>query len=146
MQMRMRPSPASQARVVAAVRSEINITPLVDVCLVLLIIFMVVAPMLNRRIDLLLPETASPKSLSEVRNQLTLSISSDGNVFVDGSWVPQERLATTLKASHDMAPTRPVVVDGDRRLQYQAVAALLQMVRDAGFERVGLATDKRKPK
>jgi biopolymer transport protein TolR len=138
----MRATVDRRARAVATVRSEINVTPLVDVCLVLLIIFMVVAPMLNRRIEVLLPETTSPKPL-EVRSQLTLSIKSDGNVFVDGDWVPQERLAATLKARHDVAPARPVVVDGDRRLQYRAVAALLQMVRDAGFDRVGLATDKR---
>jgi biopolymer transport protein TolR len=77
--------------------------------------------------------------------QLTLSIRSDGNVFVDQTQVPRERLAATLKASHDEAPARPVVVDGDRRLPYQEVASVLQMVRDAGFERVGLATEKRKP-
>jgi biopolymer transport protein ExbD len=59
--------------------------------------------------------------------------------------VPRERLAATLEASHDKAPARPVVVDGDRRLPYQEVASVLQMVRDAGFERVGLATEKRKP-
>jgi biopolymer transport protein TolR len=141
--MQMRATVDRRAQAVAAVRSEINVTPLVDVCLVLLITFMVVAPMLNRRIEVLLPETASPKSLSGVRSQLTLSIKSDGNVFVDGDWVPQERLAATLKARHDVAPARLVVVDGDRRLQYRAVAALLQMVRDAGFDRVGLATDKR---
>ena len=121
----------------------INVTPLVDVCLVLLIIFMVVAPLLRKGIDVDLPQTASPKSLPEV--QLTLSIRADGNVFVDQTSVPRERLAATLKASHDQAPTRPVVVDGDRHLQYQEVASVLQMVRDAGFERVGLATEKRKP-
>src|SRR5579864_2977847 len=94
-------------------RSEINVTPLVDVCLVLLIIFMVVTPWLRKGIDVALPETRNPGSFPGVRSQLTLSIKSDGNVFVDGTWVPQERLAATLEASHDQAPARPVVIDGD---------------------------------
>ena len=129
--------------IVTALRSEINVTPLVDVCLVLLIIFMVVAPLLRKGIDVDLPQTANPRSMPDA--QLTLSIRSDGNVFVDQTWVPRERLAATLKASHDQAPARPVIVDGDRRLPYREVASVLQMVRDAGFERVGPATEKRKP-
>ncbi|MBV8201544.1 MAG: biopolymer transporter ExbD [Acidobacteria bacterium] len=144
--MQMRPSPGSQVRAVAAVRSEINVTPLVDVCLVLLIIFLVVAPLLRKGIDVALPETANPRSLSAAHGRLALSIRSDGAVFVDGTRVPQDRLEATLKASHDVAPTRPIVVEGDRRLHYRAVAAVLQTMRDAGFERVGLATDKRGPK
>ena len=140
--MHVRANPGSQVRAVTAVRSEINVTPLVDVCLVLLIIFMVVAPLLRKGIDVDLPQTANPRSMPDA--QLTLSIRSDGNVFVDQAWVPRERLAATLKASHDQAPARPVIVDGDRRLPYQEVASVLQMVRDAGFERVGLATEKRK--
>jgi biopolymer transport protein TolR len=141
--MQVRANPGSQVRAVAAVRSEINVTPLVDVCLVLLIIFMVVAPLLRRGIDVDLPRTSSLRSMPDA--QLTLSIRSDGKVFVNQAQVPRERLAATLKASHDQAPGRPVVVDGDRRLPYQEIASVLQMVRDAGFERVGLATEKRKP-
>jgi biopolymer transport protein TolR len=141
--MHVRANPGSQVRAMTAVRSEINVTPLVDVCLVLLVIFMVVAPLLRRGIDVDLPRTSSLRSMPDA--QLSLSIRSDGNVFVDQTQVPRERLAATLKARHDQAPARPVVVDGDRRLPYQEIASVLQMVRDAGFERVGLATEKRKP-
>ena len=140
--MQVRANPGSQVRAVTAVRSEINVTPLVDVCLVLLVIFMVVAPLLRRGIDVDLPWTASSRSMPDT--QLNLSIRSDGNVFVDQTQVPRERLAAMLKASHDQGPGRPVVVDGDRRLPYQEVASVLQMVRDAGFERVGLATERPK--
>ena len=139
--MQVRANPGRQVPAVTAVRSEINVTPLVDVCLVLLVIFMVVAPLLSRGIDVDLPRTSSLRSMPDA--QLTLSIKRDGNVFVDQAQVPRERLAATLKASHDRAPARPVVVDGDRLLPYQEIASVLQMVRDAGFERVGLATEKR---
>jgi len=141
--MQMRANPGRQVRAMAAVRSEINVTPLVDVCLVLLVIFMVVAPLLHKGIDLELPRTANPRDMPEA--QLTLSIRSDGNVFVGQTPVPRERLAAMLKAIHDQAPAHPVVVDGDRRLRYKQVASVLRLVRDAGFERVGLATEKRKP-
>ena len=141
--MYMQPNHGRQVRAVAAVRSEINVTPLVDVCLVLLIIFMVVAPLLRHGIDVDLPRTGSLRSLPDT--QLNLSIRRDGNVFVDQAQVPREHLAATLKARHDQAPGRPVVVDGDRLLPYQEIASVLQLVRDAGFERVGLATEKRKP-
>jgi biopolymer transport protein TolR len=141
--MHVQANPGRQVRAVAAVRSEINVTPLVDVCLVLLIIFIMVAPLLRRGIDVDLPRTSSLRSMPDA--QLTLSIRSDGNVFVDRVQVPRERLAATLAASHAQVPGRPVVVDGDRLLPYQEVASVLQMVRDAGFDRVGLATERRQP-
>ncbi len=142
----MRPSLGRQVGAAEAggVRNQINVTPLVDVCLVLLIIFMVVTPWLRKGIDVALPETANPRSLPEVRGQLTVSIRDDGDVYVDGIWVPQERLAATLKASHDSAPARPVVVNGDRRLPYKTVVTMLKTLQSAGFERAGLASDKRK--
>lgn len=139
--MQVRANPGRQVPAVTAVRSEINVTPLVDVCLVLLVIFMVVAPLLSRGIDVDLPRTSSLRSMPDAK--LTVTIKRDGNVFVDQAQVPRERLAATLKARHDQAPARPVVVDGDRLLPYQEIASVLQMVRDAGFERVGLATEKR---
>jgi biopolymer transport protein ExbD len=104
---------------------------------------MVVTPMLDKRLGVLLPETANPGSMPELRSQLKISIRSDGNVFVDDNWVPRERLAATLKTSYGLAPSRPIVVDGDRRLRYREVASVLRIVRDAGFERVGLATRRR---
>jgi biopolymer transport protein TolR len=126
-----------------AVRSEINVTPLVDVCLVLLIIFMMVGPLLRKGIQVALPDTPHPMSMPEVSHQLTLFIKSDGNIFLDQAWVRPQRLLPMLKAIHNSSPDRPVVVDGDRRLPYEDVALVLQMVRDAGFDRVGLATVRR---
>ncbi|MDP9122954.1 MAG: biopolymer transporter ExbD [Acidobacteriota bacterium] len=140
----MQSNPAGRGRAVAAVRSEINVTPLVDVCLVLLIIFMLVTPLLRKGMAVELPQTGNPGSLAETRRQLTVSIRSDGSVFVDRSLVTEERLGAVLAALHGQGADRPVVVDGDRRLSYRTVASVLQRVREAGFGRVGLATERRK--
>ena len=75
-----------------AVKSEINVTPLVDVCLVLLIIFMVVTPMLQAGVDVALPETLDPPKMPEGGKQLNIAIKSDGQVYVGQQWVPTESL------------------------------------------------------
>jgi biopolymer transport protein TolR len=138
----MRPLIRRQGRAAAAVRPEINVTPLVDVCLVLLIIFMVVTPQLRKSVDVALPETARPASLPDLRGLVTVSITRDGSVFVDHAKVPRQRLVETLHALHGQANAAPLVIDGDRLLLYRQVATVLQAARDAGFQRVGLATRK----
>jgi biopolymer transport protein TolR len=128
---------------VPTARSEINVTPLVDVCLVLLIIFMVVAPQLQRDTHVALPETARPLSMPATREQLTLSIDRDGSVLLDRHVVPAGRLQATLRALHCRAKDAPLVVAGDRLLRYRQVVAVLAVARGAGFDRVGLLTGKR---
>jgi biopolymer transport protein TolR len=127
---------------VQEVRSAINVTPLVDVCLVLLIIFMVVTPMLQKGIDVALPETRQPDKMPEGSKQLTVSIKIDGSVFVNQNWVPDDRLAASLKEVHDQTPDKSVVVKGDRRLKYKRVREVMQLLNEAGFSRVGLVMDK----
>ena len=85
----------SKPKLVKEVRSDINVTPLVDVCLVLLIIFMVVTPMLQKGVDVSLPETGNPEKMPEGQKQLTVSIKQNGEV-----WVGQELAAeATLLSS-----------------------------------------------
>jgi biopolymer transport protein ExbD len=80
------------------VKSEINVTPLVDVCLVLLIIFMVVTPMLQQGVDVLLPEGAHAEKKPGKQEDLIISVKSDGSVFVGQNWIPDKNLATYLRA------------------------------------------------
>jgi biopolymer transport protein TolR len=134
----------NKPNLVKAVRGDINITPLVDVCLVLLIIFMVVTPMLQKGVDVTLPETTKPDKMPENQKQLTVSIKQDGTVFVASNWVTDENLKATLEEVHTSNPDKEVVIKADRRLKYKKVRGLMQMVNEAGFSRVGVITDKEK--
>lgn len=124
------------------VRSDINVTPLVDVCLVLLIIFMVVTPMLQEGVSVALPQTASPEKVPENDKQLEVSVKADSTVYVGDKWVTDENLQATLKDIHDNNPERQVVVKGDKRLKYKEVRKVMRLLNEAGFTRVGLVTEK----
>jgi biopolymer transport protein TolR len=129
---------------VRGVRSDINVTPLVDVCLVLLIIFMVVTPMLQKGVDVSLPATANPTKMPENAKQLTMAVKSDGSVFVNQNWIPKENLKNTLAEVHAQTPDKDVIIKADRRLKYKDVRSVMQLVNEAGFSHVGLVTEKRK--
>jgi biopolymer transport protein TolR len=126
------------------IRSDINVTPLVDVCLVLLIIFMVVTPMLQKGVNVQVPETADPTKIPENQKQLTISIKSDGSVYVKENYVNDEKLPAVLADVHESSPDREVIVKGDRRLAYKRVREVMRVINEAGFTRVGLVTNKRK--
>jgi biopolymer transport protein TolR len=129
---------------VSEVRSEINVTPLVDVCLVLLIIFMVVTPMLQKGVNVALPETGTPEKMPENQKQLAVSIKSDSSVYVNQVYVLDKDLANKFRQVHDDNPDREVVVKGDKRLAYKDVRRIMKVINEAGFTRVGLVTEKKK--
>jgi biopolymer transport protein ExbD len=126
-----------------AVKSEINVTPLVDVCLVLLIIFMVVTPMLQAGVDVALPETTDPPKMPEGGKQLNIAIKSDGQVYVGQQWVPNESLLAALRDIYNQTPDKQVVIKADKRLKYKDVREVMQMVNRAGFSGAGIETHKR---
>lgn len=121
-----------------ALQSEINITPLVDVCLVLLIIFMVVTPlMVGVPVDLPRAGTASEMA----KRPLQVTVKSDGTIYVDSAVLRADELLGELqrrRAEHE----RPVVVRADKILSYGEVVRVLDACRDAGFNSVGLAAEK----
>ena len=129
---------------VREVRSDINVTPLVDVCLVLLIIFMVVTPLLQKGVDVTLPETVNPAKMPENAKQITMAIKQDGSVFVNQNWVPKENLKATLAQVHDSTPDNDVMIKAYRRLKYKDVRSLMQLVNEVGFSHVGLITEQKK--
>ena len=129
-------------QMVSDVKSDINVTPLVDVCLVMLIIFMVVTPMLQKGVDVQLPQTNQPEKIPEGQKQLTISIKQDGHVFVKDNWVPDENLESALAQIHSETPDKDVVIKGDKRLKYRQVRKLMQQINEAGFSRVGVIAEK----
>ena len=125
-----------------AVMSEINVTPMVDVMLVLLIIFMVSAPLLTVGVPIDLPQTRA-KSLDQDREPLTLSVSLQGQVFLQNSEIPLDDLVSKLKAVTDARGgyDERIYVRGDRKVDYGTVMRVMGRLSSAGFKRVALVTE-----
>jgi biopolymer transport protein TolR len=121
--------------------SDINVTPLVDVMLVLLVIFMITAPMLEQGIDLNLPEV-SAAALPQSDERLTLSIRRDGSVYVDGTRIPTQSLDKSLRAILMTRAKEPVFVEADRDVPYGRVATVLGAARLAGALKLHLVTQE----
>src|ERR671929_436957 len=102
----------------ATMNSEINVTPLVDVCLVLLIIFMVVTPMLQKGVPVNLPVTADPEKTPDTDKQLQISVKSDGSVYLGSNVVRKEQVESELETIHQRTPDREVAVKGDKLSKY----------------------------
>ena len=124
------------------VMSEINVTPMVDVMLVLLIIFMVSAPLLTVGVPIDLPQTQA-KSLDQDREPLTLSVSLQGKVFLQNSEIPLEELVPKLKAVTDARGgfDERIYVRGDRKVDYGTMMRVMGRLSSAGFRRVALVTE-----
>ena len=125
----------------SALQSEINVTPLVDVCLVLLIIFMIVLPTIVNGVAVKLPIATTGGALSQ--EELFVTVSEDSTVYLGTLVVRKEQVASELQRLHAQAPNRPVGVRGDKRVAYGEVAAVLDSCRAAGFDDVRLITTKR---
>ena len=119
--------------------SEINVTPMVDVMLVLLIIFMVTAPMITSGINIDLPETNASPSRSDVK-PLEITIDKSGNIYVASEKVDTNEFPAKLKAIHDTAPDRLVYLRGDRHLNYGRFAEVMGDVSAAGFTKITILT------
>jgi biopolymer transport protein TolR len=125
-------------------RSEINVTPLVDVMLVLLVIFMVVTPLLRLQVPVELPIAKQSDAAAPKPDQVTLSAASDGSIRLDGTVVEVTGLEAALRAHYANRADKTIFLEADRGLQYAAVVDLLDHCRAAGIERIGVIT-KRPP-
>jgi biopolymer transport protein TolR len=122
--------------------SEINMTPLIDVMLVLLIIFMVSAPLLTVGVPLDLPQTQA-KSLDQQKDPLTLSVNLKGQVFLNDTEIPIDDLVAKLKAITDARGglDERIFVRGDKKVDYGTVMKVMGRLSAAGFRRVALVTE-----
>jgi len=124
------------------VMSEINVTPMVDVMLVLLIIFMVSAPLLTVGVPIDLPQTQA-KSLDQDKEPLAISVNEKGEVFLQNSQIDLDELVPKLKAVTDARGgfDERIYVRGDRKVDYGTVMRVMGRLSAAGFRRVALVTD-----
>jgi biopolymer transport protein TolR len=124
------------------VMAEINVTPLVDVVLVLLIIFMVITPMLSSGIDVDLPDSRTATSVQDNGQHLVVSINDDGVVFVDATQVAIEELIDAVNAEYRRDPNRSVLIKADAHLFYGQVREVMDVLNEGGMNTLLLAAEK----
>lgn len=122
-------------------QGSINVTPLVDVCLVLLIIFMVVTPMLQQGVDVLLPAGPHAERRPGEEGDLLLSIKADGTIFVGQHWIPDRDLVGYLQTEYSKNPSRAVMLKADKRLAFSAVRTVMKAANEAQFIQVAVMTE-----
>ena len=121
------------------VMADINVTPFVDVMLVLLIIFMVTAPMMVQGMDVKLPRAqGAPLEASE--NQMILSVTADGEIYINETHIPAEVIRERLTAIVEANPNQQVFLKADGSVPYARIAALIGAAKAAGIPNVGLVT------
>jgi len=125
--------------------SDINVTPLVDVMLVLLIIFMITAPMLAQGVDIDLPKANAEPLVLEDENQLILSIDANQAFFIADAQFTLDEMPVKLAAIATANPDQPIFLQADGELPYRIVASVLSACKQAGFPRVGMVFDPAGP-
>jgi len=119
-------------------QAAINITPLVDVVLVLLIIFMVMAPQMRKGPDVNLPNTTKPNAQGDERGRILVSIDEGGGLWINDRPVAAEYFGETLRAAAGAEPNPKVVIRGDAKLNFREVRQVMLAIEQAGFRGVGL--------
>jgi biopolymer transport protein TolR len=119
---------------------EINVTPFVDVMLVLLIVFMVTAPLLTVGVPLELPETKG-QQLQSNKEPLTISVQKDGKVYIQETQVMLDDIAARLKAIAKAGYDEPIFVRGDKGIDYGTVMRVMGRIKQGGFNKVSLVTE-----
>ena len=122
--------------------SEINITPLADVMLVLLIIVMLIAPLLTAGVTLTLPEASNTGDKPDNDNNTTVAVTADGRYFVDNVQTTQQDLLNSINNALDRKLERILLVKADVNAQYSSVMELMDQLQRAGIENVGLITER----
>jgi biopolymer transport protein TolR len=126
------------------VKSDINVTPLVDVMLVLLIIVILVAPMLQNQIDVILPQAENTVDKPDTADQTVVHVDADSRLYVNGKpYATQQECIDRLKEVMETAKDKTVYLKGDRKAPYGAIMSMMDALRKASIETVGLITEKR---
>jgi len=125
------------------VKSDINVTPLVDVMLVLLIIMMLVAPMLQKGVDVRLPQAGNSSDKPETQGQTVLAVTADKRYYVNGIQTPESELLSRIQSALEDQTEKIVLIKGDTDAPYSTIMNLMDRLREAQIENVGLITEKK---
>ena len=125
------------------VKSDINVTPMVDVILVLLIIMMLIAPMLQQGVDLRLPQAANSVDKPETSGQTVLSITNDRRFYVNSVQVAETEMLVRIQRALEETRERIVLIKGDEDATYGSIMTVMDELRRVGIEDVGLIVDRR---
>jgi biopolymer transport protein ExbD len=122
----------------AKMQAAINITPLVDVVLVLLIIFMVMAPQMRKGPDVNLPNTAKPSNQGDERGRILISIDDAGRLWIDDRQVAADQFGEALRTAAGAETDPKVVIRGDAKLNFREIRQAMAAIEQSGFRGVGL--------
>jgi biopolymer transport protein ExbD len=125
------------------IKSDINVTPLVDVMLVLLIIMMIIAPLLQKGVDVRLPIAVNSASKPETQDQTVLGIKADKTVWLNGVEVRKEEMRQRLDSILETKKEKLILIKADEDAPYSAIMDAMDQLRMSGIEDVGLITDSK---
>jgi biopolymer transport protein TolR len=122
-------------------KADINMTPMIDVLLVLIIIFMVITPLTPKGLEALVPQPAPPNQKSDAdQRTVVVSIAKDKSLMINTEFVEEARLGTRLEEIFKTRAERVVFVKGDPELEFQSVAKVIDIAKGVGIDKVGLMT------
>ncbi len=126
--------------------SEINVVPYIDVMLVLLIIFMVTAPLLNQGVEIDLPQANAKPLPSDIKNHVIINVNQDGQIFMDygenqDQAISTEQLFVKILALKKYQPNIKVLIGGDTQVDYGKIVAVMGLLQQAGIDSIGMLTD-----
>jgi biopolymer transport protein ExbD len=124
-------------------KADINVTPLVDVMLVLLIIMMLIAPMLQKGVDVKLPLASNSSDKPETQEQTVVAVTADKRLYLNGIPIREDDLRTQIEAALEDKKEKIVLIKGDQDAPYASIMATMDRLREANIENIGLITEKK---
>jgi len=124
------------------IKSDINVTPLVDVMLVLLIIIMIIAPMLQKGVELNMPYATNTQDKPDTADQTVVAVDAMGKLYVNTKQLPEDQVVGRLKAVMETKTDKTVYLKGDKDSKYGAIMQMMDALRHAQIDTVGLITER----
>lgn len=124
-------------------KADINVTPLVDVMLVLLVIMMLIAPMLQKGVDVKLPQATNSADKPETQDQIVVAITASRGMYLNGIPVREDELRQKVVEVLETKKEKIVLIKGDEDAPYSAIMAVMDRLREAQIENVGLVTERK---